>query len=177
MAFVILGLLHLRAMSMYDLVKAFDQGISLFYSASTGSIKRALDGLLAKGHIAIDEIQPGARGRKTYAITEAGRSAFQTWMHAPLTETDIEAAALPRLYLLGLLPAAERPAILSAMRERVARDLATLENLATAVDATPVAPELADVAHFGRATLDYGITSHRAGLEWFSALLDSEGTG
>lgn len=32
-------------MSLYDLIKAFEAGVSLFYGGSAGSIKRALDGL------------------------------------------------------------------------------------------------------------------------------------
>ena len=60
MANVILGLLLLAPMSLYDLIKAFEQGISLFYSASSGSIKRALDGLLKKGYIVVADVQPGA---------------------------------------------------------------------------------------------------------------------
>lgn len=174
MAFVILGLLHLRAMSMYDILKAFDQGISLFYSASAGSIKRALDGLLTKGHITVAENAPGPRGRKTYAVTEAGRAAFREWMHGPLTDSDLDAAVLPRLYLLGLVPAPERTGILTAMRERAARDLAALESMAVTVDGQEAPDELSDVARYARATLDYGLTSYRGGLEWFDTFLETE---
>lgn len=45
---VVLGLLRLRPMSLYDLVQAFGAGVSLFYSASAGPIKRALDDLVAR---------------------------------------------------------------------------------------------------------------------------------
>lgn len=172
MAFVILGLLHLRVMSLYDIIKAFDQGISLFYSSSTGSIKRALDGLLAKDHIEIATIEPGTRGRKTYAITPAGRDAFRTWMHSPLTDSHLETAALPRLYFLGLMPTDERAEILTAIRTRVRSDLAALEAVAVSAAAAEVPTELADVARFSLATLDYGLMSHRAGLAWFDDLLD-----
>ena len=53
MSHVILGLLMLWPQSLYELTKNFEAGVSLFYSASTGSIKRALDGLLADGRIAV----------------------------------------------------------------------------------------------------------------------------
>lgn len=46
MANVILGLLMLWPQSLYELTKSFEAGISLFYSASTGSIKRALLSLI-----------------------------------------------------------------------------------------------------------------------------------
>ena len=42
-SYVILGLLHIARMSLYDLMKAFEAGASLFYGSSAGSIKRSLD--------------------------------------------------------------------------------------------------------------------------------------
>ena len=58
MAHVILGLLLIAPQSLYGLVKAFEAGVSLFYSASSGSIKRALDGLLAQGLIEVASVEP-----------------------------------------------------------------------------------------------------------------------
>lgn len=174
MANVILGLLLLAPMSLYDLIKAFEQGISLFYSASSGSIKRALDGLLKKGYIVVADVQPGARGRKTYAITDEGRAAFRAWMLAPVDETDLDAAALARIRALGHLTPDERVIVLQHIRARVARDLAALEEIGAAAQNAPVPDELRSHARYGLATLDYGLMSHRATLEWLDDFLRDE---
>ena len=174
MANVILGLLLLAPMSLYDLIKAFEQGISLFYSASSGSIKRALDGILKKGYIVVADVQPGARGRKTYAITDEGRAAFRAWMLAPVDETDLDAAALARIRALGHLTPDERVMVLEHIRARVARDLAALEEIGTAAQNAPVPDELRNHARYGLATLDYGLMSHRATLEWLDDFLRDE---
>ena len=42
MEYVILGLLMLQPNSVYGIRKAFEQGISMFYSASLGSIQTAV---------------------------------------------------------------------------------------------------------------------------------------
>lgn len=95
MSHAILGLLMIYPMSLCDLVRGFESGISLFYSASTGSIKRALDRLLAEGHIEVEGAEPGPRGRKVYRVTESGREEFRTWMFGPLEGSSLETAEVP----------------------------------------------------------------------------------
>ncbi|QVQ54022.1 PadR family transcriptional regulator [Spiractinospora alimapuensis] len=167
MANVILGLLLIRQMSLYDLVKGFESGVSLFYSASTGSIKRALDTLLTRGLVEVASVEPGARGRKVYRPTDAGRTEFQAWMRSDLTGSDLEAAVLSRLYFLGLLPAEERAPALRRIITRVEAHLSTLTTIKTQADSSTVPEELRDVATHQLATLDYGISSDRFTLEWF----------
>lgn len=169
MAFVILGLLQLRPMSLYDLVKAFEAGVSLFYSASSGSIKRALDQLVAEGLVEVTAVEPGGRARKTHEATAAGRARFREWMSGELAG-DVETAALSRLYFLGLVEPEERPAVRARILERIREDLERLERLEGSVAAMPVPDGLEDVARYQRATLGYGLASHRAALGWFEAL-------
>lgn len=166
MAFVILGLLLLRPMSLYDLVKAFESGVSLFYSASTGSIKRALDQLLAEGHVEVEAA--GARGRKVYRATDAGREALHTWLVGDLTGPSTETAALSRLFFLGLLEPPERAGVLGRIRGRVAADLAQLQALDRELHRQEVPEDLAEVFRYQRATLAYGLASHQHALDWFT---------
>ncbi|MCA5894321.1 helix-turn-helix transcriptional regulator [Isoptericola sp. NEAU-Y5] len=176
MAYVILGLLHLWPQSLYDLVKNFEAGVSLFYSASSGSIKRALDGLLERGAIEADD-GDGPRSRKVYRVTAVGRREFHEWMTGPLAGPDAEAAALPRLYFLGLLAEPERGPVLAGILARIDADLARLTDLATQIEGVDVPDELRDVFVFQQATLDYGITSYRHSLEWFRDLAQRHADG
>lgn len=172
MAHVILGLLLIRRQSLYDLIKAFESGVSLFYSASSGSIKRALDGLLARGLIDVAHVEPGARGRKVYRVTDAGRAEFRAWMTGEPTGADPEVAALPRLYFLGLLEPHERVPVLRRLTERFEQDLARLTALEEKVEAQDVPEEHRDLYTHQRATLDYGIAAHRFAIDWFRAHTD-----
>lgn len=173
MAYVILGLLLLRPMSLYDVVKAFEAGVSLFYSASSGSIKRALDTLVAQGHVEVASAEEGGRRRKTYRVTGPGEAHWRAWMLAEPTG-NLEQAALSRLHFLGLLEAGERRAVLERIEARITRDLAQLEAIEAQVEGQEIPAELRDVATYQLATLDYGLASHRHALEWFRGRIDQE---
>ncbi|GAA1855099.1 PadR family transcriptional regulator [Myceligenerans crystallogenes] len=173
MAHVILGLLLIAPQSLYDLVKSFEAGVSLFYSASSGSIKRALDGLLRDGRIEVAETSSGARGRKAYRVTDDGRAAFREWMTGDL-KGDVETAALSRLFFLGLLDPGERTGVLRRVVGRIETDLAQLEALGARFGVDDVPEEYRDVAAYQRATLDYGLASHRTALSQFREILARE---
>jgi DNA-binding PadR family transcriptional regulator len=167
MAHVILGLLLIAPMSYYGLVKAFEAGVSLFYSASSGSIRRALETLLRDGLVEVASVDPGGRGTKTYRVTDTGRERFRAWMTGELTG-DLETAALSRLYFLGLLEPAERPLVLRRVVDRASANLAELEAVRERVATVEVPEEMRGLATHQLATLDYGITAHRTAVDWFT---------
>ncbi|SFR69850.1 DNA-binding transcriptional regulator, PadR family [Agromyces sp. CF514] len=172
---VILGLLLIGPQTLYSLNKQFEQGISLFYRASYGSLQSALKSLLAKGHVTFVEGIDGGRNKKTYSITDAGSAAFDAWMHAPVVGGDLEVAALSKLYLLGLVDDADaRLAVLDDLVAAVEGEVAALEGFAVQIDALDVPPQYAQLFRYRRATLDYGLMSHRASLDWFRALAAEE---
>ncbi|MEO3790838.1 PadR family transcriptional regulator [Nonomuraea sp. B10E15] len=170
MAHVILGLLLIAPASFYDLIKGFEAGVALFYSASSGSIKRALGTLLERGFIEVASIETGGRGRKVYRLTDAGREEFRTWMMGEPAGPDLETAALSRLYFLGLLDPAERVPVLRRITARIETDLAALSALGRHIAAVDVREEQRDIAVYQKATLEYGIASHRFTLDWFTSV-------
>lgn len=179
MTHVILGLLLIAPQSLYGLVKSFEAGVALFYSSSSGSIKRALDVLLGDGRIEIMSIEPGGRGKKVYRTTEAGRQDFRRWMTGELSGPDLEAAVLPRLFFLGLLEPGERAPVLERIRRRADAALAELTALQQRTDAEveveELSPEHREVLVYQQATLEFGIASARHAVTWFGALADSGG--
>lgn len=171
---VILGLLLLLGpQTLYSLNKQFEQGPSLFYRASFGSLQSALRGLHAAGHVRMHEESAGGRLKKVYEVTDAGAAAFQAWIRSPIVGGDLEVAALSRLFLLGLVEdPAERRAIVDGIIGELEQELAGLEGFAVVLDeqAATVPDEYRDVFRYQRATLDYGVMAHRAALGWFRAL-------
>lgn len=167
---VILGLLLLQPMSLYDLHKAFQAGISLFYSASFGSIQRSLTQLVEDG-LVVASVSPGdPRGKKLHTITERGEAAWRAGMLAPLEGSDTETAMLARVYFLGLLDQADREAAVSLLSARVSADLEALRAVAAELDAMEVPTGFAEPFAFQRATLDYGLRSHELAAEWIAGL-------
>ncbi|NUL48741.1 PadR family transcriptional regulator [Cellulosimicrobium funkei] len=175
MSHVILGLLMLWPQSLYELTKNFEAGVSLFYSASTGSIKRSLDRLLADGRIRVASGE-GPRGKKTYEITDAGRAEFRRWMLADLTGADLETAVLARVHFLGLMEAQDRPAVAAHIDERMRSDLGRLERLEAQVATVEVPAGFEEIARYQLATLQYGLTSGRMALAWAAEYLPEPAT-
>lgn len=168
---VILGLLILHGpLSLYAVQRQFTQGVSLFYSASFGSIQRSLRQLLERGLVTVDEASADARGRKPYTVTDAGVTAWREWMREPVVGGDLETTALSKTFFLGLLEPDSRGEVVDGIRARIAADLAELQAVERSLDATAVPAEYADVFRFQRATLDYGIRSHEHAREWFETL-------
>lgn len=171
MQFLILGLLMLSPMSLYDIHKQFSAGPSLFYSASFGSIQRALRQLVEQDLVTATDAPDSARRRKLHAPTAAGVEAWRRWMQEPIGGANAETAMLAKVYLLGLLDAGdERDAALGVLRANVAAALAELRAVARGLDAADIPQEFAEIFRYQRATLDYGLRSHELALEWLDEL-------
>ena len=110
MRFLILGILLDGPLSLYDMRKQFAAGISLFYTASSGSIQRALGQLESHGWVTILDADDSRRRKKVYVVNDAGQQAWREWMHAPVTASDAGPTMLAKVCLLGRLPAADRRA-------------------------------------------------------------------
>lgn len=171
MGFVVLGLLMtLGPQTLYSLRKVFDGGAAYFYSASLGGLQSALRGLVRDGYVTVRETTENGRHKKIYEVTASGREAFQAWIRSPL-EGDIEAAALSRLFHLGLVTdAADRQAVLETIVSALETQLGELQEVEKSIEAqvaaAPPPPELANVFTYQTATLEYGLMSHRAALQW-----------
>lgn len=169
---VILGLLLLGPNTLYGLNQHFAMGVSLFYRSSLGSLSGALARLLSDGAVTVEEGVRQGRRTKTYTITESGEAAFFAWLRSPLSESNLETAALSRLYFLGHLAPAEREPVLRGIVARIEADAAVLDGVAEQADASTVPPEWADIARYRLAALEYGRMTHRVAQAFFARLAD-----
>lgn len=169
---VVLGLLILLPMTLYDLNQAFKQGISLFYSASMGSLQVAVRNLLGKGWIVCAERVERGRNKKVYSITEDGRAAFYQWMLAETPANKLEVTALSKVYFLGLVPeAAQRRQILVEILARIDAVYGQLSGLQDEIGRLDPPEAYRDILKFQLKTLDYGLQAHVFARAWFEALL------
>lgn len=172
MEYVILGLLLMADMSLYELNHQFKQGISLFYSASLGSLQKALAGLLSKGWVTCTEVTDKGRHKKIYAITPAGQEAFGAWMDAGIPIQKLGVVALSKVFFLGYIEdPAHRRRILQEMLAKVDQVLADLTATEEQINALTLPPEYAAIFHYQRKTLTYGIGAHRFARDWCRQML------
>ncbi|AHC15392.1 Transcriptional regulator, PadR family [Salinispira pacifica] len=166
--FVVLGLIMLGAQTIYDMNAAVKAGISLFYSASYGSIQAAIAKLLREGKIEIADYETEGRRRKRYGILPAGREAFYEWMMSIPSGTKLEVQILSRVYFAGLLPDDDgRKHLGENIRTAINNGLEELLALEKTLDSMDVSGELQEVFRYQRATLRYGIESHTMARSFF----------
>ncbi|OAS21054.1 PadR family transcriptional regulator [Paenibacillus oryzisoli] len=172
MEFVILGLLILKNQTVYELNKAFQQGIALFYSASYGSLQTALKKLLLQGDIGFMEEVDRGRNKKVYVISEKGREAFYTWMGSDIPTSRLESTALAKVFFLGLIESAhDKRALLEHIIAKIEQVEQELQQVDQGLQNIQVPEPYAEILAYQIKTLDYGIRSHTFAKEWFEALL------
>lgn len=171
MEFVILGLLMLRPQTLYEIKKVLEDTISLFYSASFGSISSAIGKMLEKQWIVVEEKVEHGRNKKIYALTPSGTAAFYEWLGSPIPNEKVKDPALTRLFFMGFLDGKQRIEVIRehlASLEAIYTALGLLEQQANAV----VVPEAhLELASFQKLTLQYGRDYYAFNIAWFKQLL------
>lgn len=170
---VVLGLLMIQSLSLYGLNQAFKQGISMFYSASLGSLQVAVKKLLHKGWIGLEEQVENGRHKKVYSITGQGRQAFHAWMLDEVPVNKLEVTALAKVYFLGLVESKEhKRQIVQEILDKIELVHAQLSQMDQEISRYEVPDAYLEVLKYQLKTLDYGIRSHQFGREWFQVLLE-----
>ncbi|QWF84000.1 PadR family transcriptional regulator [Amycolatopsis sp. CA-230715] len=106
----LLGLLVRDPASGYDLTKEFEGALGQFaWQARHSQIYPELKRLTGDGSVEV--VSEGARGRKTYAVTEDGRAEFRDWMMRT-PETGARNEFILRLFLVSSLDREDAKALL-----------------------------------------------------------------
>lgn len=172
MEYVILGLLMIQPSTLYSLNKAFEQGISLFFSPSLGSINSATKRLISKDYITQSEAVENGRVKKALTITPSGKQAFFEWMDSPLDNKNIEVSFLSRLYFLGLIEDdAHKKALVEGMYESAKASKVVLDEVNAGLDLLEIPEPYQNTFKFQMKVLKYGIDTHDYALKWIEALI------
>ncbi|HWL48925.1 MAG TPA: PadR family transcriptional regulator [Acidimicrobiia bacterium] len=156
----LLGFLHEGPMTGWDLVAIAQQRIGDFWSLTQSQVYRELATMAEDGLVEAGE--RGSRDKRPYAITPAGRSAFQQWVEQMPADETIRFPLLLTLAFGRHLPTGRLTTMLEQHRlihsERLRAYRLQLEEVEAMGD------------RYARATLDFGITYEKAVLEWFDRL-------
>lgn len=171
MELIILGLLMAGERTLYELNKALRTNISLFYSASLGSISSALAKLQEKQWVAMREMVERGRNKKLFCITPAGEAAFRDWLASPIPAEKVREPALARLFFLGHLAPDEQIAVVERHLSSLESLAATLARLAEQGATLPTPAEQRDLAAFQWLTLRYGTEYYAFSIDWYRRLL------
>lgn len=143
------------------------------WPATQSQLYGELNKLATAGLIEVTDVGP--RGRKEYAVTEAGRAELLRWVTNPRDDPPLRSASLLRVFLLGEIPREQARAYLlsvAAHADSESNRLSALrEGLAPWGDS--------DAEFYGAAALDYGLRAASMEAEWARAqvkALDERGT-
>jgi PadR family transcriptional regulator, regulatory protein AphA len=153
----VLGLLAQRSRSGYDIKQAVDRTIRHFWAASYGQIYPELKRLEAAGWIEGSDGSRGARSRRVYRITTAGRRELRAWLGGTETRIEMRDESLLRLFFADAIPHGDALGLLAARREGYRQMLGYLRSLD---DGTGPDPPFVDLVY--RWALDYC----EWGIEW-----------
>jgi DNA-binding PadR family transcriptional regulator len=160
----LLGFLHEREMSGYELAATAAQVIGDFWTLTQSQVYRELAWMAAAGLVSAGA--RGARERRPFTITDAGREAFARWVVRPPGAETIRHPLLLTLSFGRHVPRERLSAFLRVHRDVHAERLRAYEDqrrAAAAGDGTDHDP-------FHAATLAFGISYERAALAWFDEL-------
>lgn len=154
-----LGLLNNRSASGYDLASAFNSTLANVWPATQSQVYRELASLTADGLLAVSA--EGARGRKEYSITEAGRSELRHWMAETEPNRVRRNETLLRVFFLGNLTHDQATEYLRQEGEVIRRKQQILNRIENAADW-----EADEIAIYGHLALEYGHRLMAMTLEW-----------
>jgi len=165
----LLGFLHDRPMTGWDLVAAAQQRIGEFWSLTRSQVYRELARMADAG--LVEAGQRGTRDKRPYQITDQGREAFADWIRQPPAAETIRFPLLLTIAFGRHLP----PPTLAGhiARHRIVH----ADRLTAYQQQRRQLGDTADTDPHAVATLDFGIAYERAVLDWFNDLPPDLGTG
>jgi DNA-binding PadR family transcriptional regulator len=159
----LLGFLHERPMSGYELAATATAVIGDFWTLTQSQVYRELAWMADAGLVSAGERE--VRDRRRFSITDAGRGAFSRWVELPPGPETIRHPLLLALSFGRHVPPDRLATFLRQHRDAHVERLRRyeLEEREAPVDRDP----------YRAATLAFGIAYERATLAWFDALPDS----
>jgi len=122
-----LGLLESQPRHGYELKRAYDERFGADRPLAYGQVYATLSRLLKNGFVVVDGVEPGdGPDRKRYAITAAGVTDMEKWLHQPEKPEGYLQSELYTKVVLALLTGRGAAEILDAQRGehlRVMREL------------------------------------------------------
>ena len=158
----VLGLLSEGPASGYDLMKVFDVSLANVWPATQSQLYAELGKLADAGLVSVSA--EGPRGRKEYAITDAGLAELRHW----ITEVEPVRAArsdmLLRVFFLAQVDPQQAKEYLRQQAEITTKRLEHIESIQGFVESGTD-----NLSVYGRIALEYGLrmaTTQRQWAEW-----------
>ncbi len=155
----LLGLLAQQPASGYDLTKQFEISLANVWNAKHSQIYPELQRMADQGWVEAGE--EGARGRRDYRITEAGRAELHRWLTGTRPDRTMRNEVMLRVFFLWTLPDDEAASYLEQEARSYRTTFETLDALDDAVPWSDSGPD-----RMGRIALEQGRRWSVAMADW-----------
>lgn len=158
----LLGLLAVEPRSGYELTKAFEGDIGRYaWQVGHTSVYPELGRLAGEGLVEVTH--EGARGSRTYAVTDAGRAELRSWLlAAPRPGGKVRNEQVLRMFLLSALDPADALLVLRRIAEHTAGEAAELRR----IRAESGSPGRSGPDGFGLLAAEFGLRQYDAVHGW-----------
>lgn len=157
----LLGLLSQGPASGYELTKQFELSLAHAWTAKHSQIYPELAKMTDQGWVEPGE--EGARGRRAYRITDAGRAELHRWLTSAPADRVNRSELMLRVFFLWTLSPEEAATHLDRVAEQSRRALAALDGLDDQVPWDSGGSDL-----MGRLALEQGRRTAATMAEWAS---------
>lgn len=160
--FIALGMVLEEDLTGYDIKKAIENGIGVFYKASFGSLYPALKRLTERGLLIAKEKPQGNRQKIFYRITAEGQTRFFDWLSTPMDVFEGTNTHLAKVYFFDRLPPKVRERQLLEYEINNRNYLKRLNDLERKYSRL----ENRDSFYYKLSTLYYGICITQKTIQW-----------
>jgi DNA-binding PadR family transcriptional regulator len=168
----LLGLLARRPSTGYELARRMQKPVGWFWTAGHSQVYPELARLEADGLVTHEEVPGrGPRATKRYAPTPAGVAALRAWVTAELEPQPVRDLEVLRLWSVWLVEPEAAIDLVQRVRAGHAGRLAAYEADLATLDGVPAAHDPASPDFASRLTLEGGVLTRRAALEWCDRML------
>lgn len=168
---IILGLLLLQSRTIYQLHKRINDGLSLMYSCSMGSIQASIKKLLKNGYISVSETLENGKFKKYYSITDSGKVYFNDWLNSSINVNSAKNPELSKIYFLGFAEKRTRIKLIQKYIEDLKEMSSLLEKICNEGEILSIENQNNDIFNFQLQTAKYGYDLLKFNIEWYNRLL------
>ena len=161
--YVILGLLTHEDLTGYEIKKRMDTSLKFFWGASYGSIYPTLSDLVKRGLAVKHDGAENNRNKIIYSITEDGRNYLKDWLLIPAEKDELRYETLLKLFFCSQAGALQATSHIYAFEEKIGKEL---QYLMRAADVLRNSVEIDEEHKYYLLTIEFGIKTYRAYLEW-----------
>jgi DNA-binding PadR family transcriptional regulator len=163
----LLGFLHARPMTGWQLLEAVDDSIGYFWNVTKSHVYRELQSLEVRGLVEAGPVGP--RQSRPLSITRAGKAAFAAWISQEPGQELIRFPLLVVMFFGEHLDPAQLESFVAIHRRRHEERLAEYEQIARSLEGTGPGP--GSVPGLSDQSRRYALATVRLGLEYEHAVL------